>query len=138
MTLSRKELRRLAKLERKLPIEADEVELRAFLERTRPRTRGACIDAARPCPFVSCRYNLYLDVTEFGGLKLNFPGAEVDELEETCALDVAEKSDGDGVTLERAGALLNVTRERIRQIQDAATAKLEQYDALLPAGGGVR
>lgn len=87
----------------------------------RPRTRGECADVERPCPFVSCRYHLYLDVHETrGAIKYNFPDLEVDELRETCALDVAEQG---GLTLEEVGELLNVTRERLRQIETGALAR---------------
>jgi hypothetical protein len=81
----------------------------------RPRTWGECLLAeAGPCPWVSCAHHLYLDVGADGSLKINFPDREPWELEETCALDVAEEG---GVTLDAIGALLNVTRERVRQIE---------------------
>ena len=80
----------------------------------RPRTRGDCIDGPRPCPFVSCVHHLYLDVSPAGSIKLNFPAREVHELTETCSLDVADRG---GVTLEEVGALINITRERARQIE---------------------
>lgn len=87
----------------------------------RPRTRADCENVPRPCPFVSCRHHVYLDVSaRTGGLKLNFPDLEPDELEESCSLDVAEQ---DGVTLERVGQVMNLTRERVRQIEASALAK---------------
>jgi hypothetical protein len=92
----------------------------------RPKTRSDCINGERPCPFVSCRYHLYLDIVR-GSLKLNFPDKEVDELEETCALDVADRG---GETLERSGHFINVTRERLRQIEDQAVQKLMRNDLL--------
>jgi Sigma-70, region 4 len=52
-----------------------------------------------------------------GTIKLNFPHREPWELERTCALDVADEAPGEGVTLERVGTLLNLTRERIRQVE---------------------
>jgi len=40
----------------------------------RPRTRADCKDAPRPCPFVSCKHHLYLDVSpRTGAIKMNFP-----------------------------------------------------------------
>src|SRR5689334_17878378 len=74
-------------------------------EHPRPRTRGACLpggaNEARPCPYVSCQYHLFLDVDpDTGRIRLNFPDREVHELEETCALDVA---DGGALTLEEEG-----------------------------------
>lgn len=80
-----------------------------------PLTRADCIDGPRPCPFVSCRNNLYLDVSENGWLKLNFPHLEVHEMQETCALDVADRQDG--ITLESLGGLLNISLEGARQVE---------------------
>jgi hypothetical protein len=88
----------------------------------RPHTRGECRDnGIRPCPWVSCRYNLYLDVKPSGNLKINFPGTEPDEMIESCALDVADR---DGATLAEVGQCLNVTRERTRQIELQALHQL--------------
>lgn len=88
----------------------------------RPTTRGECQGGHRPCPFTACRFHLYLDVQpRTGAITYNFPDLEPDELAETCALDVADR---DGATLEDVGALLNVTRERIRQIEVEALAKM--------------
>lgn len=89
----------------------------------RPRTRAECHAGERPCPFVTCKYNLYLDVNpKTGSVQLNFPGKELKELAETCALDVADRG---GATLAEVGALLNVTRERTRQLEARAVAKLQ-------------
>jgi hypothetical protein len=89
----------------------------------KPATRSECAGAERPCPYVSCKYHLYLDVsTRTGAIKLNFPDLEVWEMNETCALDVADRG---GTTLEDVGAIMNLTRERIRQVEVRALAKLE-------------
>jgi hypothetical protein len=87
----------------------------------RPTTRAACRNGPRPCPWVTCRHHLAVDVSEYGALKLNFPDREIGELPATCALDVAERG---GLSLEEVGALLNVTRERARQIEAAALRKI--------------
>ncbi len=93
----------------------------------KPRTREACLGpgegSERPCPFVSCKHHLYLDVSpRTGAIKLNFPDLEVWEMKETCALDIADRG---GTTLEDVGAIMNLTRERIRQVEVRALAKLE-------------
>jgi len=86
-----------------------------IMDHERPLTRADCKDGPRPCPFVSCKYHLYLDVNPAtGSIKLNFPHLEVWEMNETCALDVADRG---GVTLEEVGEILNLTRERIRQVE---------------------
>jgi len=90
----------------------------------RPRKRGDCVDVPRPCPWVGCRHNLYLEVSRVsGGLHLNFPHLEPDEMQESCSLDVADRG---GATLEVVGATLNLTRERIRQVELRALEGLER------------
>lgn len=89
----------------------------------KPRTRAECADGPRPCPFISCKHHLYIDVSpRTGAIKVNFPDLEVWELSESCALDVADRG---GTTLEDVGAIMNLTRERIRQVEVKALAKLE-------------
>jgi len=72
------------------------------------------VDGPRPCPYVSCKYHLYLDVTSYGAIQLNFPKKEPHEMAESCALDAA---DAGGMTLNEVGERLDVTRERVRQIE---------------------
>jgi hypothetical protein len=89
----------------------------------RPRRREECLDGPRPCPFVACQHHLYIDVSpRTGAIKLNFPDLEVWEMGESCALDVADRG---GTTLEDVGAIMNLTRERIRQVEVKALARLE-------------
>ena len=88
-----------------------------------PATRGDCIDGPRPCPHMRCKYHLALDVSsKTGTLKLNHPDLELDELAETCALDVA--ADGEH-TLAEVARLMNITTQRARQIEDKALFKLK-------------
>jgi len=96
----------------------------------RPRTRQECQQMPRPCPFVSCRHHLYLDVSpRTGSIKINFPDLEVDELTQSCALDVAESGP---LGAEELGEVMNLTRERVRQIEqhglDAVLKFLEVDD----------
>jgi hypothetical protein len=124
-TMSRKEMARDLR-RRRLggEMEPEEAELLKSIEGMRPRKRAECINGPRPCLFVSCKHNLYLDVNpETGSIKLNFPDKEIWELEHTCALDVAEKG---GITLEEVGAIMNLTRERIRQVETRGLAKLRE------------
>jgi len=59
----------------------------------RPKTRGDCEFIPRPCPFVGCKYNLYLDVNPVTGhVKINTDGAPSDMPSGlSCALDVADE-----------------------------------------------
>lgn len=91
-------------------------------EESRPRTRGDCAGGERPCPWVSCRHHLYLDVNpRTGSIKLNFPHLEVDEIPVTCSLDRADEG---AVKLDIVAELMNVSRERVRQIEVVALRKL--------------
>jgi hypothetical protein len=95
---------------------------------TRPRTRGECAAGPRPCPWVSCRHHLYADVRPNGSLKLNRPDVAADELERlpaTCALDVADATAGDGMSGAAVGVLLNISRERVRQVVEGALERIE-------------
>lgn len=102
----------------------------------KPRTLGECHARGlgtpeNPCAYLSCKWNLALDVDlRTGSIKMNFPEAEdhgavdVREIGETCSLRVADR---DGLTLEEVGAIMNLTRERVRQIE---TKGLERIAAL--------
>jgi len=99
------------------------IKLSEDLEYHRPKTRGECIDGLRPCPYVSCVHHLYLDISlTTGSIKLNFPDQEVWEMQESCALDVADRG---GTTLEEVGVIMNLTRERIRQLEARGLQKLQ-------------
>ncbi len=89
----------------------------------RPVNRAECTAEARPCPWVACKHHLYLDVNpETGSIKINFPDLEPWELEQTCSLDVADRG---GITLEEVGEIMNLTRERIRQVEVRGLLKLK-------------
>lgn len=120
----------------------EELRIGALLypERTywRPQSRAQCANVARPCPYVSCKYHLYIDVNPAtGSIKINFPELEVWELKQSCALDVATQG---GITLEEVGEILNLTRERIRQVEVRGLMELkanggEELLGYLAAGG---
>jgi hypothetical protein len=108
--------RRLSREELAIAEELSTVEI------DRPVSRDLCATGTRPCPYVSCKHHLYLDVNpDTGSIKLNFPDLEVWEMAETCALDVADRG---GITLEEVGEILNLTRERIRQVEVKGLQKL--------------
>ena len=89
----------------------------------RPTSREECRGEARPCPWVACKHHLYLDINpETGSIKINFPDLEPWDLKHTCALDVAERG---GITLEEVGEIMNLTRERIRQVEVRGLLKLK-------------
>lgn len=125
--LSHKEHQRLNAL-----YEADEVR--------HPVTRAECLSGGeneqRPCPFVGCKYHLFLDVEELrGSIKLNFPDREVWEMTESCSLDVADRG---GATLEAIGGLMNLTKERVRQYELAAIEKRRAELEAIAEGNDIR
>lgn len=114
------------------PCEAPSVVHRARVEKprsltpqeiTRPENRSQCvsggINAQRPCPWVSCRYHLAIDVRHKHIRQHNDPEA----MTQTCVLDVAELG---GRTLDEIGTVFGLTRERIRQIEVKALLQLRK------------
>ncbi|GEJ56358.1 sigma factor-like helix-turn-helix DNA-binding protein [Anaeromyxobacter diazotrophicus] len=122
-TMSRKEIARDLRRQRALGLLDPELQATIQeIEQSRPRSRADCAQGERPCMFISCKHHLYLDVNpETGSIKLNFPDKEIWELDETCALDVADRG---GITLEEVGTIMNLTRERIRQVETRGLLKL--------------
>lgn len=117
-TLSRREIMREDR-RRERAGEALEI-----IDYDRPKHRSECVNGPRPCLYVACKHHLYLDVNPTtGSIKINFPDQEPWELEESCALDVAERG---GVTLEEVGDILNLTRERVRQLEVTGLTKLRE------------
>lgn len=104
----------------------------------RPRTRGECIGGPRPCPFVACSHNLFVDVSELGSLKFPHADREPEDVppEWSCSLDVADRGGASRVEVARA---LNLTTERVRQICDDAFSKLREVTLVseLAAHAGV-
>lgn len=53
---------------------------------------------------------------------MTFPTLELEEMPATCSLDVADEG---GATLEQVALCLNITRERVRQIETSIRARVE-------------
>jgi len=87
--------------------------------RVLPETRGDC-PTARPCPFVTCRHHLLLDIGEDGRLLKARDFDEHDEsvvdvlceMDETCALDVAGRG---GITAREVGVMVGICREEVQR-----------------------
>jgi hypothetical protein len=80
-----------------------------------PLTRADCYQGLRPCPWVSCRHHLAIDVTKAGGLTISWPFLQIGEVPYSCSLDVADDYP-EGLSCEAVGAMLNVSHQRIDQI----------------------
>jgi len=82
-------------------------------------TDGACRRLPGPCPHTVCRFNLTSERRDSRGAKpaeMHLP-----VVRESCALEAAELG---GMTLAEIASRLSVTRERVRQIQLGALAKV--------------
>lgn len=93
-------------------------------EHWRPRHRADCRSVKRPCPYVSCKHNLYLDVMENGNIKINFAkgGPEALPPGGSCVLDITERIGPLNET--ETGRALNMTYEGVRRIQKRIERKL--------------
>ncbi len=85
-----------------------------------PLTREHCANIPRPCPHVSCRHHIYLDVV--GKDIIRNSAVPLWEMTDSCSLDVAERG---GVTLETVAELMGVTTDGARKIQERALLKLD-------------
>lgn len=133
-TMSRKEIARELRRQRAFGLIDPELDATMKeIEATRPRSRADCAAGPRPCMFIACKHHLYLDVNPAtGSIKLNFPDKEVWEMADTCALDVADRG---GITLEEVGTIMNLTRERIRQVETRGLLKLRAMAEEEPRSG---
>jgi hypothetical protein len=149
-------MKRTAKYKRDIA-EQHAIRYRKEFKVRKPRTWGECEAAGlgqkgAPCPFLSCKYNLLVDVSPAGGLVIRTaPGfgaagasteagvlpASIDCIEDvdlpedrcTCALAAVAAEP----TLEDVGEMMNLTRERVRQIESRAIAKATTLPGMKPA-----
>ena len=72
---------------------------------TRPKTRGECKDGPRPCPWVSCRYHLQLDMHNHPSgiptITIRTDPKDWTAETQTCALDVADEGEHDWTDIAR-------------------------------------
>lgn len=86
-------------------------------------TRADCPDPKDgPCPYVSCRHHLFLDVDRDGEIRFvqeepfDEDGApRLDEMAATCALEVADQ---ENVTLDIVARIFGISGERVRQVEE--------------------
>lgn len=91
---------------------------------SRPRTWSECGKFIDACPFVGCRHHNFLDVNaETGTITMNHPHRDPLDLVRPCSLAVAMRG---GLTLDEVGEVLNLTRERIRQLEIVALIKMKR------------
>lgn len=77
---------------------------------------------SRPCIYAACKYNLYLDVKDNHSLVYNFPEKEIEELIDSCVLDIANEVN---LTTEDIASMMNISDARLDQIEKVAYDKLK-------------
>ncbi len=78
----------------------------------------------RPCPFVSCRYHLAIDVLPSGKVRPRF--RRIDKMTESCTLDVAQRTASTGaIEVEDVARFVKLTRQRIKHVIEEAVARLK-------------
>ncbi len=121
--------------------------MHALLPVSRPLTRGDCRDVPRPCPFVSCRFNLLIDVNAHGAIRFNAtdlppvtPGTNNADFEasaehatdvwasaerlDSCALDVIAARGCDEMTFDQIASAIGVSRQRVERIVNTVVPTL--------------
>jgi len=104
--------------------------VRFGIDRRRPRTLAQCPPDEEPCPFVSCRHHLALEVMPRTGklpaVRLTFPDKDLSEMDETCSHRVARRTAAkrEELSIEETARMLNITGERCRQLEKVALAKV--------------
>lgn len=102
-------------------------------EPMRPMIRAECLHGPRPCPWVTCRYHLWTQTARRYGaggssswhlLTEDRVGEILGQMPQTCVLDVVRP--GLELTLEEVGEILQVVRERVRQIQQDGERSLRK------------
>ena len=129
------------------PLNEHELQFRAVADRIlrdhqRPQVLADCMpggfNAARPCPWVSCKHHLAVDVNANGAIKLNFPDVKnldgreyltddyvaIEDAPATCVFDVVDPHDG--LTTAQAGARLNCVESNIQRIEHEYLAKIRE------------
>lgn len=98
----------------------------------RPRTRGECADGPRPCPWVSCRHHLALDVNEHtGAVRIVIPVEALDRAADTCALDVADRG---GAAEEEVARLIGLGQSSVSKVSSRGEGRLLRLPVIQELG----
>lgn len=104
----------------------DPSKVKLALDIIRPKTYDDCLAVGwgtkeNPCPFFSCKNNLFLDVNDDGEIKFIHKKKDFDQIPETCLNRAIENGPLD---FKQISELIGVVRERARQIKNEAKEKI--------------
>lgn len=86
----------------------------------KPKTRADCANVPRPCPYVSCKYNLGVEIDITGWPRLT-------DAKKSCMLDLIEKNP-DGMTLDNIAEILRISKKQVRAELREALSKLKRTE----------
>lgn len=93
-----------------------------------PKTRGDCARVVRPCPYLSCRHNLWISLQQEqpGNPKAGKQGETTFRpySMRNCALDIAEFA----TPVDEIAHYMRIHPTRVRQIAEGALEKLRALD----------
>ncbi len=90
-----------------------------------PRRRSDCLKRRKPCPWVRCKHHFMWLMWDKLRDKSDHEIADcITKMKSSCVLDMVDKYRE--MTLEQVGQVLNLTRERIRQIEEKAITRVRK------------
>ena len=109
----------------------------------RPKTRKDCLDRElgtleNPCPYLSCKFHLALDVTPNGGILFmteyvvktlddeggrEVPEIDINSMDETCALHIADNGE---TPVEVMSEIVHLTNARLHAIVNDSLEKIKE------------
>lgn len=98
----------------------------------RPKTRADCVDGPRPCPWVGCRHNTFLEVDRYDGgtlpsIRVAHPGRQPWQVPpgESCTLDLVGGYVGDPIASQETGRILRITPDWVRKVERMAFERIK-------------
>jgi len=84
-------------------------------------TPNGIVSDESPCPYASCKNHLFGDVTPDGSLRIYRPALEIDQLPDTCSIDVAMRGTNG---FDKIGWYLGITARQARDDFESALRKI--------------
>jgi len=116
-------------------------------EKKRPTCRADCSEVSRPCPYILCKHNMFLDIKDNGSIRytqntkdpLEVKHVEIngEKVMPSCSLDIAEQFP-EGLSCDAIGTLLGgISRETVRLVSKKSTASISSRMSIMGYTGEV-